>query len=171
MPPELRAAAGHLITLRPMTDGDLPFVAALYASTREAELEPTGWPPEMRAAFLTQQHDAQHRHYRAAYADAEWLIVERSGEPVGRLYLALWPGEIRIVDISLVAEARGTGLGGALLEDVIAMAAIGGRKVSIHVEAHNPARRLYERLGFRLAEDKGVYLLMERPAESAGAPA
>jgi hypothetical protein len=31
----------------------------------------------------------------------------------------------------------------------------------------NPALRLYQRLGFQLVEDKGVYLLMERP--SAGA--
>jgi hypothetical protein len=31
----------------------------------------------------------------------------------------------------------------------------------IHVERLNPAVRLYERLGFRQIEDKGVYLFME----------
>jgi predicted GNAT family acetyltransferase len=39
-----------------------------------------------------------------------------------------------------------------------------GRRVTIHVERMNPALRLYERLGFVLAEDRGVYLFLERPA-------
>jgi ribosomal protein S18 acetylase RimI-like enzyme len=34
--------------------------------------------------------------------------------------------------------------------------------VRIHVEHRNPAKRLYERLGFRPAADRGYYLLMER---------
>jgi hypothetical protein len=33
--------------------------------------------------------------------------------------------------------------------------------VTIRVERFNPALRLYERLGFSVAEDKGVYLLLE----------
>ena len=35
--------------------------------------------------------------------------------------------------------------------------------MTIHVERFNPALRLYERLGFSVAEDKGVYLFLERP--------
>jgi Phage Tail Collar Domain len=38
----------------------------------------------------------------------------------------------------------------------------GGCKLSIHVEMNNPARRLYERLGFRPAGEHGVHVLMER---------
>ncbi|WP_114951782.1 GNAT family N-acetyltransferase [Sphingosinicella terrae] len=144
-----------------MTDADLPFVEALYASTREEELAATGWPAEMRRAFLTHQHDAQHRHYRAHYEGAEWLILERDGEPLGRLYLVEWSREFRIIDISLLPRARGRGLGGALLTDILAAAAAAGKRVSIHVDVHNPARRLYERLGFTVAEDKGIHLLME----------
>ena len=71
-----------------MTDEDLPFVEALYASTRAAEMALTGWPPEQQRAFLAQQHRAQHHHYRAYHAGAEWLIIERDGAPIGRLYLA-----------------------------------------------------------------------------------
>ena len=33
--------------------------------------------------------------------------------------------------------------------------------LSIHVEKFNRARHLYERLGFQVAQDKDVYLLME----------
>ncbi|RYZ82691.1 MAG: GNAT family N-acetyltransferase, partial [Proteobacteria bacterium] len=35
--------------------------------------------------------------------------------------------------------------------------------LSIHVERLNPALRLYQRLGFQMIEDKGVYLLREWP--------
>ncbi len=40
-----------------------------------------------------------------------------------------------------------------------------GTRVSIHVEHDNPARRLYDRLGFQHVDTNGVYHLMEwRPA-------
>ncbi|MDQ4086444.1 MAG: GNAT family N-acetyltransferase, partial [Pseudomonadota bacterium] len=153
---------------RPMTDADLPFSAALYASTRAAELARVGWPLEQQRLFLEQQHDAQHRHYRAAYPGAEWLIVERGGEAIGRLYLVEWDSELRVVDISLVPAARGTGIGGAILSDLIAVAQAAGKPLSIHVERDNRARRLYDRLGFETVEDKGVYLLMQHGAGVAG---
>ena len=144
-----------------MTDDDLPFVAALYASTRREELAVTGWPQELRDAFLHQQHEAQHSFYRATYDGAEWLIIEQGGAPVGRLYRVVWPGEIRVIDISLVPEARGTGVGGAILAAIQAEAREIGKAVSIHVEKNNRARNLYLRLGFEVIEDKGVYDLMK----------
>jgi ribosomal protein S18 acetylase RimI-like enzyme len=149
------------LSLRPMTDRDLPFTAALYASTRMEEVAQTGWPPEQQQAFLEHQHKAQHQHYRAHYPGAEWLIIEQGGAAIGRLYLVEWERELRIIDISLVAEARGRGYGGALVSDVMAAAAAAGKNVTIHVERHNPALRLYERLGFGLVEDKGIYLMLE----------
>jgi GNAT superfamily N-acetyltransferase len=164
MPPPLNAAARFGIGYRAMADADLPFVEALYASTRAEELALTGWPPEQQRAFLVQQHRMQHRQYRACHPDAEWLIVERRGEPIGRLYLKLWEGRRRIIDISLVPAARGLGIGGAILADVIAAAESQGQGVALRVEMRNPARRLYERLGFELVEDQGAYLCMERPA-------
>jgi hypothetical protein len=42
-----------------------------------------------------------------------------------------------------------------------ALRATAGKLLRIHVERFNPALRLYERLGFRPIEDKGVYLFME----------
>jgi GNAT superfamily N-acetyltransferase len=144
-----------------MTDGDLPFVAALYASTRREELAGTGWPEELQAAFLAQQHEAQHNFYRATYGAAEWLIIEQGGEPIGRLYRVIWPREIRVIDISLAPAVRGAGIGGAILSSIQDEAHGIGRAVSIHVEKNNRARNLYLRLGFEVIEDKGVYDLME----------
>lgn len=144
-----------------MIDDDLPFVAALYASTRREEIAVTGWPQEMQDAFLRQQHEAQHSFYRANYDGAEWLILEGGGQPIGRLYRVIWPREIRIIDVSLVPEARGKGIGTSILTAIQEEARLIGRAVSIHVEKNNPARHLYDRLGFRKVEDKGVYDLLE----------
>src|ERR1044072_9309100 len=67
MPPPVAAAAAFGIGYRTMTDGHLPFVAGLYATTRADEAAATGWPAAAQAAFLEQQHRAQPRHYRATY--------------------------------------------------------------------------------------------------------
>lgn len=165
MPPPPRAAARFGIAYRPETESDLPFVAALYATTRAAEVAATGWPAAMQAAFLDQQHRAQHKWYRAAYRDGEWLLIEREGAPIGRLYLAEEMGMKLLVDISLLPEARGQGLGTAILRDLLAGET---RPVQLHVEKSNPARRLYERFGFRQVEEGPVYYRMVR---EPGSPA
>lgn len=148
------------VSYRQMTDADLPFIAELYASTRRNEIAHIGWSETMQAAFLAQQHEAQHRHYRLHFADAEWLIIEAGGKAIGRLYWRSEPADLYIIDISLVPARRGNGLGGAILQDLLEMARDAGRGVSIRVEKHNPARRLYARKGFALVEDQGVYDLM-----------
>ena len=160
MPPPLHAAAELGVSYRLMTEGDLPFVAELYASTRREEVAQTGWPTEIQEAFLRQQHEAQHSHYSLHYADDEWLIIERAGEPMGRLYLRDDPQNLHIIDISLVPNSRGQGLGGAILHDILEWARDVGKTVSINVEKNNPARSLYGRLGFRVVEDAGIYDLM-----------
>jgi ribosomal protein S18 acetylase RimI-like enzyme len=161
MPPPLRAAAGFGVSYRPMADNDVPFVAELYASTRRDEVAQTGWPPEAQAAFLKQQHEAQHSHYSQHFPDAERLIVERGGEAIGRLYLRDEGDRRHVIDISLVPECRGQGIGGAILRDVLDQSAELGKGVSIFVEKNNPARRLYDRLGFEPIEDVGVYDLLQ----------
>lgn len=169
MPP-FAAAAALGLSLRPMADEDLPFVAALYASTRADELAATGWPAAAQQAFLAQQHDAQHRHFRSAHPDADWLIVERDGEPAGRLYLDESEAEVVLIDISLIPARRGAGLGGALIADLISHAGTSGKPVSLHVARTNPgARRLYLRLGFRPVGDDGMYEAMEWRVETPAA--
>lgn len=150
------------VTLRPATDADLDFLHRLYATTREDELTQVPWTDEQKAAFVSQQFHAQHQYWHENYTDTSWDVVLLDGEPVGRLYVARWPDDIRVVDIALMPAHRGGGLGTRLLRGILAEGDASGRKVSIHVEIFNPARALYERLGFVQAEEKGVYLLMER---------
>jgi GNAT superfamily N-acetyltransferase len=156
--------------LRPATDADLPFLFRLYASTREEELATVvDWSAEQKQAFLRQQFEAQHAWYREQYPGAAFDVVEVEGKPAGRLYVDRWEREVRVVDISLLPEHRGRGRGGALLAALFAEADAAGKPVSVHVERFNPALRLYGRLGFAFREDKGVYLLLERPVGGGAA--
>jgi ribosomal protein S18 acetylase RimI-like enzyme len=154
-----RAAATGLV-FRPIVDADLPFLARLYASTRMEELAVTDWSDAQKAAFLQSQFDAQHAHYRKHYSRSDFFVIEQAGEPVGRLYLARWDSEHRIVDIALLPEHRGGGLGTALLRDLLDEAAAAHKAVTIHVEKFNPALTLYRRLGFVVAGEQGAYDLM-----------
>jgi len=146
-----------------MREADLPFLSALYASTRSEEMAQAPWTDEQRAQFLQMQFDFQHKHYQQHYPDADFLMIERGGSDVGRLYLEAWGGEFRIIDIALLPRWRGQGLGSAILDDVMRQARILGKAVELHVEKNNPATRLYRRLGFEAVEDKGVYDLLRRP--------
>ena len=73
-----------------------------------------------------------------------------------------WEKEIRLVDIALLPEHRGGGVGSAILHEILAEGKAAGKPVTIHVERFNPALRLYERLGFVPIEERGPYLLMQR---------
>ncbi|HEX8274386.1 MAG TPA: N-acetyltransferase [Longimicrobiaceae bacterium] len=158
------------VKLRPVRDDDLEFLFRVYAGTREEELAPVPWSAEQKEAFLRMQFDAQHAYYQEHYAGTDFAVVLADGEPVGRLYLARWTREHRIVDIAILPAHRNRGLGSELLRRILEEADGARKPVSIHVEMHNPVRRLYDRLGFVPVEERGMYLLMERPV-GGGEPA
>lgn len=164
MPALAEAALSARIRLRPATEADAAVLLAIYASSRAHEMACVEWSQEQKAVFLSMQFEAQRRHYAAHYDGAAYMVVERDGQPVGRLYVHEGLSDVRIMEVQLLPEARGQGIGTALLRGVLAAAAARGQRTSIHVELENPARRLYERLGFVPIEERGPYMLMERPA-------
>ena len=149
------------IQLRAEREDDGPFLFCLYASTREAELSLVDWSAEQKQTFVTMQFHAQRQHYRETYPDARFDVIEREGEPIGRICVLTRDDEIRVVDIALVPASRSHGLGTALMSALLDQAASTQRRVTMHVARFNPALRLYQRLGFRPIEDKGAYFLME----------
>ena len=149
------------ITLRPVGSSDRDFLLQVYAATREEELRLVDWSPDQKAAFVRMQFEAQDAYYREHYHPATFDVIEIDGEPVGRLYVARWEDEIRIIDVALLPEHRGGGIGTTLIRGLLDEAAATGRRLSIHVESHNRAQRLYERLGFEEVAEHGLYRLME----------
>ena len=149
------------IALRPVEPADRELLFRVYASTRAEELAVVAWDDAQKEAFLRAQFEAQDRWYHEHYTGVSFDVVLIDGQPAGRLYVHRGAGEIRIVDIALLPGHRGSGAGTSLLRDLLAEAETAGKRVTIHVERLNPALRLYERLGFSVAEDKGVYLFLE----------
>ncbi len=148
------------LTIRAETAADMDFSASLYALTREAELAQLDWPSSMKQSFGRQQFDAQHAHYRQHYPQAQYLLIERDGMLVGRLYFELTTNELRLMEITLTVAARNHGIGGAIGNALLQHAHACGVPMGLHVESLNRARRLYERQGFRVVEERGFYLYM-----------
>lgn len=157
----------NTISFRPIRPQDEPILSRIYASTRQDEMALVNWSEQDKAAFLQMQFEAQHKFYLEQFKSAEFLLILKEGEAVGRLYVDRRPDEIRLIDIALLPEHRNTGLGSELLRDLLAEAESVGKPVRIHVEQQNPALRLYERLGFVRIDDHGVYYLMEWTPKNA----
>lgn len=153
--------ARDAVTLRPATPADYHFMRLLYGSTREEEMKRFPFDELQKKDFLDQQFAAQYQHYQLHYPTCERNIIEIDGRPAGRLWIDEWRDQIRLVDIALMPEWRGSGVGTMLLREVLGRGARAGKPVTIHVEAYNPALRLYERLGFTRVDTNGVYFLMK----------
>lgn len=149
------------LAFRPSTSDDEEFLYRVYAGTRQEELAATGWSEAEKGTFLRMQFEAQHTHYQTHFGDAHFWVVSQGETPIGRLYVDYCDDEIRIIDIALLPEHRGNGLGTAMMQDILAQGRQEGVPVRIHVERTNPALRLYRRLGFEQIGDTGVYYLME----------
>jgi len=148
------------VQLRLAKDEDVEFLRILYASTREEELAVTEWDETQKRAFCGMQFEAQAAHYREHYPAAEYAVIECEGSRAGRLYVNRGEREIRIMDLALLPEWRGKGIGTTLLRKLQNEAASRSVSLSIHVEKFNPALRLYERLGFVAVEERGVYFFV-----------
>ncbi|MCC7505209.1 MAG: GNAT family N-acetyltransferase [Saprospiraceae bacterium] len=149
---------------RPIEPADEALLYSIYASTRAEEMALVQhvWSQEQINAFLNQQFQAQHQYYQQLFPNRDFRIILYDEVPAGRLYLDERPDDIRIVDITLLPDFRNRGLGEYILRSILEKAASAGKTVSIHVERMNPARHLYDRLGFRMIDDSNqVYLLME----------
>lgn len=164
--------------LQPATPDDRDVLLAVYASTRADELALTDWPAAQRLAFVEMQFDAQSRHYAQQHPQALCQLIllddgpmnapldismggSTGGRVVGRLWVDREVANLHVLDITLLPQARGQGLGTALLRELMTEAEQRGTPLTVSVELHNPARRLYERLGF-VAEGglQGIYQRM-----------
>jgi GNAT superfamily N-acetyltransferase len=143
-------SSGNILTiLRPVDIGDQDFLLRLYASTRADEMALVDWSAEQKAAFLLIQLQAQTAHYRTYYPHAEYLIIQHDDSmPLGRLIVDRASDSMLIVDIALLPEYRGAGIGTTIIQQLMAEAARAKFPIILRVELFNPAVRLYSRLGF-----------------------
>lgn len=148
--------------LRPIAPDDEPFLRRLYAETRQSDLGPLSFlPPDQLAVLLDMQYRAREQAYRSSYPTATFDVILLAESAMGRLSVDRASEQILIVEIALLKAERGAGHGTYVIRALLDEAASSGRSVRLHVEHKNPAVRLYERLGFRVTGDHGVYAAME----------
>lgn len=164
------------VRLRAASAADEPFLHSLYADRRAPELAPLGWTTDQQAAFVDHQFRAQQAGYGGAFPAADHWIVVVGEEPVGRLLVDRRPSEHLVVDMVVMGEWRGRGIGTALMGDVLTDASEAGVPARLTVAVNEPHLvRWYERLGFAVVEADDVHLRMAfapAPASArASAPA
>jgi ribosomal protein S18 acetylase RimI-like enzyme len=148
------------ITLRAAGTADEAFLYELYAGTRAEEMAVWGWDEAQQQAFLNLQFRGQQAHY-AEYPNPDHKLILEDERPIGRIFLSRLQDEIRLVDISLLPDVRGRGIGTALIQELFVEAAAADKVVRLHVERFNRAQQLYLRLGFRVIGDAQSHYLME----------
>ena len=150
------------ISLRQVGPGDNAFLKEVYAGTRPDVMDNPVFDDKQKSDFIESQFNLQDVQYRKHYRNAEFMIISEGGRDSGRLYLYEDKKEIRIMDIAILPAFRGRGTGAFLIGELQTKAIQSGKSVSIHVEENNPAKKLYDRLGFVEQGEKvnGVYQLM-----------
>jgi GNAT superfamily N-acetyltransferase len=149
--------------IRPLESSDVPFLwdmlweAASIAEEVQASGKETGLAnPKIRRYLADWERNG----------DRGIVALDESGQRDGAIWMRLFAAEapgygsvasdIPELAIGVVADFRGCGIGGALLDDLLATArAHGFRAVSIAVDRRSPAVALYKHKG---VNDAGVSL-------------
>jgi ribosomal protein S18 acetylase RimI-like enzyme len=120
-----------------------------------------GAPLELPEPLLRMQHSAREAAYRAAYPDATDDLILIDGAVVGRVLVCRSPGEHRVVDLAVIQQHQGRGVGTRVLHSLAEEASKAGKPLRLTVATDNPAARLYRRIGFAIVSSDGVNLQLE----------
>ncbi len=139
------------IERRPATQEDIPFLLALRRTTMDAHLAASG----------ADTGEANHmQRLMGAFDCAQVLLLE--GRPIGMLKVKRGEREWKIIQIQVVPEMQGKGLGAQILSEVITEADTAKAMLTLSVLKANPARALYERLGFVVEGESEFEFSMRR---------
>jgi len=141
--------ARHII-LRQAEAEHYDFALRLYLLTMQPYVqELVAWDePEQRATFAAQ------------WKLDEVSIISVEGNDVGWLQVAELPAEIRLQKFYVSPQYQGSGIGSEVLGNLLVTWRSTGKKIVLRVLVNNPARRLYERLGFSVTLEDGFLLRM-----------
>lgn len=144
-------------TLRPATAADLEPLVELRAVVMRPDLERLG------------RYDAHRvrQRMRDAYLPQWTSVLELPGYPAPAGCLTVRPderpGTLLLEHFYLDPGLHNQGLGGALLRAALDRADAEQLAVRLNVLQGSPARRLYERHGFRLESEDPVDVFLHRP--------
>lgn len=140
---------------------DETFLVEVYAGSRAEEMRNWGWSTQEKEEFLSMQYRFQVQAYRMKYPGADCYVILMDKQRTGRLIVARTDDAIMVVDISLLAGFRNWGIGTHVLEMLQKESEECLKPLVLRVLISNPARNLYERLGFRITQQSDLLYHME----------
>lgn len=150
------------ISLVPVQSRHDEFLLQVFKESRIDLAYINGISEEQKSMIILQQYKIEQEQLKQMYPNAKFNIVMMNEKTVGRLYIH--NGEIsdRILQIGLLEEYRGMGIGKMLVKLVIEDAMKRGKNVQLQVAWFNEAAyRFYEKLGFKIIENNGVAYEMQ----------
>ena len=152
------------IRLRPTdaAEDDVSFLRVVSNAVSSGTLSCVDLPDDQLQSLRTLQFEAQRSSYASCHPGGIDHIVVVDGVQVGRLYTDCSTAEITLIDIALLPEFQGRGIGTALLQRLLVDADSQGRPVVLQVFDGSPAERLYGRLGFVRSGSHGLHHEMVR---------
>ena len=140
--------------LRPATNADFVFM-------RDTKFE--GLEPYVRALWGWDRVE-QEQKARDEFDSANRWIVVCDGLDAGYIHIEHDTDVVTLAGIYLAPSMRRRRLGTAIIQRVIEQARATGKPVVLRVLKPNPARRLYERLGFQIVgETPERYFMLRQP--------
>lgn len=154
------------IQLRPAASGDKDFLLQLYLATQPIETASWNMDATAREQLLRMQFRGRAQTYTAQYPGAEDWILCLSEEAdtemrVGRHLVLRQQDSILGIDLAVLPGYQGQGIGSRALREIQRQCAADGLSFRLQVLHTNPARRLYDRLGFRIVSQDLLYAQME----------
>jgi ribosomal protein S18 acetylase RimI-like enzyme len=173
------------VSIRPLTPADLPFLRQMLLAAAFWRPAPASGSRRIRRRIFERIVPILLRRYLALY-HAAWgragdtgFIAEVAGRPIGAVWYRLFTDASHgdgFVDertpelaIAVLDGYRGRGVGRRLLARIAEQARADGlARIALSVDAENPAKLLYESVGYREYEPgdgKGRMVLdLTRPA-------
>jgi GNAT superfamily N-acetyltransferase len=102
----------------------------------------------------------QRETFAAQWKREEVRIISVDGEDAGWLQVAELPTEIRLQKFFILPQFQRAGIGSEVLNRSLVAWRSTGKRVVVRVLKNNPARRLYERLGFSVTAEEDVTFRM-----------
>jgi len=139
-------------SFRPATDADYDFLYNLHVAAIRPSVEATwGWDDAFQQAY-----------FRSRWNPAENQVIMVESKMVGTLRLVENQDEIFLGLIEIHPDYQNRGLGATIIQDILTKARQRSLPVLLHVlKANTDARRLYERLGFEIVEEREMRYVMK----------
>ncbi len=148
------------VTARVAGEADEPFIKSVFKSVRAPEFAQANLSEDQLEKFLEQQYFAMRTYYDQVFPETVYSVLSIGDQQIG--FEALRDTvELHLIDIALLPEFRNRGVGTGRLLRLQDKAMEADKEIILSVELFNPAKSLYERLGFETYDERGLYARMK----------